>query len=214
MNETVKTPRSFEEIAADLPNGFVVVDSAGRILWLDERARRCVNGGLPSLKLPLVRPGDTAADCFISTVEIMTGGRRVKLCVLQESELPREQTQELATAVEAVMSDGSWLARTMIEKLKSWFEAKQPKPRSSDLDVLTIREREILALICEGRSDAEMSRVLGLSQNTIRNHIASLYRKIGVNRRGAAIIWAHERGVTSYEFMAAPRRRRSQQLDH
>ncbi len=37
---------------------------------------------------------------------------------------------------------------------------------------------------------------MGLSQNTVRNHIASLYRKIGVNRRGAAIIWARERGVT------------------
>jgi DNA-binding NarL/FixJ family response regulator len=37
-----------------------------------------------------------------------------------------------------------------------------------------------------------MGTMLSLSQNTVRNHIASLYRKIGVNRRSAAIIWARE----------------------
>ena len=37
---------------------------------------------------------------------------------------------------------------------------------------------------------------LGLSENTMRNHVAALYRKIGVNRRTAAIIWARERGIT------------------
>jgi hypothetical protein len=51
-----------------------------------------------------------------------------------------------------------------------------------------------------------MGASLGLSQNTIRNHIASLYRKIGVNRRSAAIIWARERGITSHD--AVPRKRR------
>ena len=41
-----------------------------------------------------------------------------------------------------------------------------------------------------------MSESLKLSHNTIRNHLAPLYRKIGVNRRPAAIIWARERGIT------------------
>jgi DNA-binding CsgD family transcriptional regulator len=40
-----------------------------------------------------------------------------------------------------------------------------------------------------------MSESLKLSRNTIRNHLASLYRKIGVNRCAAAIIWARERGI-------------------
>jgi DNA-binding CsgD family transcriptional regulator len=101
------------------------------------------------------------------------------------------------------MSDTSWLTRTFVEKLKAWHQTKQPAARASDLDLLTDREREILALICEGRSDVDMGKMLGLSQNTVRNHVASLYRKIGVNRRGAAIIWARERAITSYEFVAA-----------
>jgi hypothetical protein len=48
--------------------------------------------------------------------------------------------------------------------------------------------------------------MLNLSQNTIRNHIASLYRKIGVNRRSAAIIWARERAITPQDALP-PRRR-------
>jgi ATP/maltotriose-dependent transcriptional regulator MalT len=61
---------------------------------------------------------------------------------------------------------------------------------------LSDREREILGLICNGQSDADMGETLHLSKNTIRNHIASLYGKIGVNRRAAAVIWARERGFT------------------
>jgi DNA-binding CsgD family transcriptional regulator len=73
--------------------------------------------------------------------------------------------------------------------------------------MLTDREREILGLICQGKSDVEMSVRLHLSQNTIRNHVASLYRKIGVNRRSAAILWARERGITSEVLMGTRRRR-------
>jgi hypothetical protein len=36
----------------------------------------------------------------------------------------------------------------------------------------------------------------------VRNHVASLYRKIGVNRRSAAIIWARERAITSPDALA------------
>ena len=41
-----------------------------------------------------------------------------------------------------------------------------------------------------------MGDALCLSRHTIRNHVASLYNKIGVNRRAAAVIWARERGFS------------------
>ena len=57
----------------------------------------------------------------------------------------------------------------------------------SILDVLSERLRDVLALICQGKSDTEMSKQLSLSESTVRNHVASQYRKIGVNHRSAAI---------------------------
>jgi DNA-binding NarL/FixJ family response regulator len=107
------------------------------------------------------------------------------------------------------MADGaSWFTRTVIEKLKALRQTKQTPACASDLEMLSDREREVLGLICEGRSGVQMSTMLGLSQNTVRNHIAGLYRKIGVNRRTAAIIWARERGITAEEALRMRRRAR------
>jgi DNA-binding CsgD family transcriptional regulator len=83
-----------------------------------------------------------------------------------------------------------------VEKLAALRQTSRAASLSADLNDLTERERDILGLICEGQSDHEMSKILRLSRNTIRNHVSSLYRKIGVNRRSAAIIWARERGIT------------------
>jgi DNA-binding CsgD family transcriptional regulator len=112
------------------------------------------------------------------------------------------------------MADTSWFTRTIIEKLKALRQSPKSVARSSDLDLLTDREREVLGLICEGRNDADMGRMLNLSQNTVRNHIASLYRKIGVNRRSAAIIWARERAITSHDAPGLTRRRRGTPPNH
>jgi DNA-binding NarL/FixJ family response regulator len=118
------------------------------------------------------------------------------VCVIQQTGDQKEPWQFIA-AIEAIMADSSWLTRMIVEKFSALRQGTRSPPRSSDMDILTGREREVLWLICEGRSDSEMSETLHLSQNTVRNHIASLYRKIGVNRRSAAVIWARERGVTS-----------------
>lgn len=60
---------------------------------------------------------------------------------------------------------------------------------------MTSREREVLELICKGMEDKEIAGQLSVSNNTVRNHVARIYAKIGVKRRSAAMIWARERGV-------------------
>ena len=63
---------------------------------------------------------------------------------------------------------------------------------------LTARERQVLELVCKGQTNTQIAATLGLSTNTVRNHIATLYSKIGVNRRSAAVIWGRERGLLAY----------------
>jgi DNA-binding NarL/FixJ family response regulator len=150
-------------------------------------------------------------DCFIAPAEVTVNGERLSVCVVQEAHETKE-TRDLIAMLEAVMADStSWFTRTVIEKLKALRHVGQPSAAAanrSDLDLLSGREQEVLGLICEGRSDVQMSKMLGLSENTVRNHIASLYRKIGVNRRTAAIIWARERGVTCRDELDLKQRRR------
>jgi len=52
---------------------------------------------------------------------------------------------------------------------------------------LTARECEILALLASGQSNKEMARVLGISPNTVKTHIARVYEKLEVQRRVQAI---------------------------
>jgi DNA-binding CsgD family transcriptional regulator len=193
-----------EPIASALGDGAILVDASGQIAWIDDNLRCRLNGGLQKLELPIRRSERRALDCFITTVDVMIDNEPRPVCVIQQTGDQKESWQFIA-AIEAIMADSSWLTRMIVEKFSALRQGRRSPPRSSDIDILTGREREVLWLICEGRSDAEMSETLHLSQNTVRNHIASLYRKIGVNRRSAAVIWARERALTSDDALS-PRR--------
>ena len=59
---------------------------------------------------------------------------------------------------------------------------------------LSPREREVLARLSEGLSNAAIAERLGLSEKTVRNHLSHLFDKLGVWSRAQAIVFARERG--------------------
>ena len=61
---------------------------------------------------------------------------------------------------------------------------------------ITDREAEILALITQGKSNAEVAALTYLSPNTVKSYIRSLYRKIGVESRTKAVLWGVAHGFT------------------
>jgi DNA-binding NarL/FixJ family response regulator len=199
-----------DRIVAALGRGIILLDSDRRIVWMDEATRARLNGGLQDLASTLRAhevPG--LVNCCLSAHQTTINGEAATVCIIQESADQAEGGFDAIAAIEAAMAETtSWFTRTIVEKLKALRQTDQPVPRTSDMDILSDREREVLGLICEGRSDAQMSARLGLSQNTVRNHIASLYRKIGVNRRSAAIIWARERGITAQDALSMRHRPR------
>ena len=60
---------------------------------------------------------------------------------------------------------------------------------------LTLREREVLALIADGASAPQIGRQLHLSTGTVKTHLARLYEKLGVSDRAAAVAEAMRRGL-------------------
>ena len=82
-----------------------------------------------------------------------------------------------------------------MDKLATLRNPRTSAGASAPVADLSQREREVLELICQDLDDAAIADRLDLSRNTVRNHVARLYAKIGVNRRSAAVVWAHERGV-------------------
>ncbi|HEY0374814.1 MAG TPA: response regulator transcription factor, partial [Amnibacterium sp.] len=61
---------------------------------------------------------------------------------------------------------------------------------------LSDRESEILALITQGKSNADVARLTYLSPNTIKSYIRSIYRKIGAGSRTQAVLWGVAHGFT------------------
>ena len=76
------------------------------------------------------------------------------------------------------------------------FMGVQGSPVHEDpaFESLTAREREVLTLITEGLSNAEIAARLSISEKTVRNHISNIFDKLGVWTRAQAIVFAHERG--------------------
>jgi DNA-binding NarL/FixJ family response regulator len=67
--------------------------------------------------------------------------------------------------------------------------------RTSDPDILTAREREVLALMAEGSSNRTIAGELGLSPKTVNRHVENIFGKLGVSSRAAAVAKALKSGT-------------------
>jgi DNA-binding NarL/FixJ family response regulator len=65
----------------------------------------------------------------------------------------------------------------------------------AEADVLTRRELEILRLAAEGRTNAQMAKLLWVTEQTVKFHLSNVYRKLKVENRTEASHWAQRHGV-------------------
>lgn len=152
--------------------------------------------GVRDMEVPLLTRDGVSLDCLLAAEAVTIQDQACFLCVVQDITERKRSEADLVAAIEAVMQDASWFSRTVMEKLA---QIRRPdSDAGAELAALTTREREVLELICKGLGDAEIAAALGLSRNTVRNHVATLYDKIGVNRRSAAVVWGRERGLAGY----------------
>lgn len=65
------------------------------------------------------------------------------------------------------------------------------------IPMLTKREREILRLLAEGHSNAQLAQMLWVTEQTVKFHLSNVYRKLKVSNRTEASSWAHRHGVVA-----------------
>ena len=98
-------------------------------------------------------------------------------------------------AIDAVVQDDIWVSPKLIRALTA-VPTQQAQPQVN----LTEREHQLLFLMVQGRTNAEIARSLSLTTQTVRNYCSRLYEKIGVHTHGEAIVWAIDHGfLTSGE---------------
>lgn len=109
--------------------------------------------------------------------------------------LKRSAAEELVTAIRTVDRDGSMLQPAIAEKLLRAYRNSTYLDEEGDGGPLTEREREILALVAQGRTSKEIGELLSISQKTVMCHRANIYRKLGTHNHTELIKHAAREGL-------------------
>jgi DNA-binding NarL/FixJ family response regulator len=105
--------------------------------------------------------------------------------------------EELLAAVRSVAAGDALISPSVTRALIEEFVRRSPPaaPAPPELDELTDREREVLASLTRGLSNAEIARSLVVSEATVKTHVARVLMKLGVRDRVQAVIYAYESGL-------------------
>jgi DNA-binding NarL/FixJ family response regulator len=188
------------EVVGEAENGAEVVELAKRrapdVILMDirmpvldgvEATRRLVAGGSPARILVL-----TTFDVDEYVHAAVRAGASGFL-------LKDVTPAKLLEAIRIVAAGDALLAPSVTRRLLERFASTLPqRDRSSEaLASLTARETEVLRLLAGGLSNAEIAASLVLSEATVKTHISSLLRKLGLRDRVQAVILAYETGLVT-----------------
>jgi DNA-binding NarL/FixJ family response regulator len=106
---------------------------------------------------------------------------------------------KLLDAIRVVASGDALLAPSVTRRLLERFASTLPQRDQSReaLSALTARETEVLRLLAGGLSNAEIAAELVVSEATVKTHISSVLRKLGLRDRVQAVIVAYETGLVT-----------------
>lgn len=170
-----RTPSEIEEVPASLPIRVVV--SSFETLDLAVRAAR----RFPTSALLVLSsfPADTASP---APLDAIAGGGRIQVVRRDDAAQPRGTDWESTLA----------LSRRSRDVLIDLMKARCFRPTSQE--VLTRRERQVVEQVTEGRSNRQIAQSLNIAEQTVKNHLRSVMRKVCVSSRTELFAWAIESG--------------------
>jgi DNA-binding NarL/FixJ family response regulator len=111
-----------------------------------------------------------------------------------------EAPETLIRAIRKVHSGEAWLSRAVMTSALSKLRNSRDNPRQSDAEAakirsLTAREREIVGLIGRGLNRKKVAEKLFVSEATVRNHLSSIFAKLGVSNQFELVFFAQRHGL-------------------
>ena len=184
------------DVVAEASNGLEAVDKAARfqpdVVLMDIRmpeldglqATRQILAADPSARVLVL----TTFDLDEYVYEALRAG--ASGFVLKDD--PPEQ---LLGAIRTVAAGDALLSPSVTKRVIDQFSRLPRHEPPEELAELTEREREVLALIAEGRSNSEIGKALFISETTVKTHVTHVLQKLGLRDRVQAVVLAYEAGL-------------------
>ena len=192
------------------PDGFEVV-------------AECISGREAIERLPALRPDVILMDVRMPDLDGITATARLRssaagspvlvLTTFGEDEvlwgaieagaagfvLKDSSAEELIAAVRAVAGGGAWFDAGVAPRvLERYRRVVAPATRdAARLELLTEREHDVLRLMARGATNAEVAASLYVAEATVKTHVGSIFTKLDVRDRAAAIVFAYDHGVVA-----------------
>jgi DNA-binding NarL/FixJ family response regulator len=109
--------------------------------------------------------------------------------------LKDDPPENLVAAIRTVAAGDALLSPAVTRRVIRRFTRLARPSRPSELDSLTPRELDVLRLVAEGLSNAEIGRRLFIGEGTVKTHVAHVLQKLALRDRVQAVVLAHRIGL-------------------
>jgi DNA-binding NarL/FixJ family response regulator len=181
----------------------------------------CADGAMVPAAVATLRPDVVLMDVRMRTVDGVTATRSLRsnpdappvlmLTTFDDDEalagalragasgflLKGVPAEDLQRAVRTVAEGGAWLDPAVTGRVLSTYRTAPARPDTALLGTLTAREREVLAGIGAGLTNAEIATELVLGEGTVKTHVNHVFTKLRLRDRAAAVVFAFDSGLVT-----------------
>ncbi len=178
---------------------FIPEGTPEQLAWFNELCRKTTTAEI-AVQLMKLRAKMNVSDLLeqVRVPTLVIHGREDNVCPVTEARLlasmiPDAQFIELRSKNHVLLeNEPAW--RLFQEAVLEFCGRRVQRSAEDPFASLSAREREILALITEGFGNSEIGGRLEISEKTVRNHVSSIYDKLGVWTRAQAMVFARDHG--------------------
>jgi DNA-binding NarL/FixJ family response regulator len=113
--------------------------------------------------------------------------------------LKDDPPEQLITAIRTVAAGDALLSPTITRRVIRQFARRNRPERPQGVDDLTARELEILQLVANGLSNAEIGRQLFIGETTVKTHVTHILQKLNLRDRVQAVVLSYQSGMFDAE---------------
>ena len=184
------------EVVAEASNGLEAVDKTARfhptVILMDIRMPEL--DGLEATRRILAADGN-ARVLILTTFDLDRYIYEALRAGASGFVLKDDPPEQLIAAIHTVAAGDALLSPSVTKQVVKQFTHIPQPTHLPELDELTTREREILRLIAQGLSNAEIGEQLYISETTVKTHVTHILAKLGLRDRVQAVVLAYQAGL-------------------